>query len=103
VPELLLAVHAGREQRVKQLLAEGADVNAADADGLTPLMACAMNGCPSLAKVLLSAGADSRLRNAWGMTAQSIARWHGHLALADRLSQAECTACQIAPPQKESV
>ena len=82
IPALLLAVHAGRADEVRSLLDAGADVNAADADGITPLMATAMNGNLSLARLLLSAGADRRPCNKWGMTAHAIALWHGHDALA---------------------
>ena len=82
IPTLLLAVHAGRADEVRSLLDAGADVNAADADGITPLMATAMNGNLSLARLLLSAGADRRPCNKWGLTAHAIALWHGHDALS---------------------
>jgi len=89
VPELLLAVHAGRETEVHVLLDSGADVNAADDDGITPLMAAAMSGNVLLARLLLAAGANRGLRNKWEMTAQAIARWHGHDALAALLDEPE--------------
>lgn len=89
MPELALAAHVGREEEVRALLEAGADVNAADGDGITPLMAAAMSGCLPLAKFLLEAGANPRLCNKWGMTAQAIALWRGHEALAALLSDGE--------------
>jgi len=74
---------------VQALLDAGADVNVADSDGITPLMATAMNGSLSLARRLLSAGANRRLCNTWGMTAHAIAVWHGHDALAVLLNEEE--------------
>ena len=43
---------------IKSLLAVGLDVNAADKDGWTALMAAAGNGHSEVAKVLLDAGAN---------------------------------------------
>ena len=82
VPALLLAVHGGREREVGILLEVGCDVNLADADGITPLMAAAMNGSVAIARQLLDKGADPRVSNKWGMTAHAIAEWHGYSALA---------------------
>jgi ankyrin repeat protein len=82
VDELLLAVHSGRGDEVRSLLAAGADVNGTDAEGMTPLMASAMNGHLEIARLLLASGA-SRIRvNTWGLSARDIAVWHGHEALA---------------------
>ena len=82
IPSLLLAVHGGREQEVAILLETGCDVNLADADGITPLMAAAMTGSVAIARQLLDKGADPRFSNKWGMTAHAIAEWHGFSALA---------------------
>lgn len=96
VPSLVLAVHAEREEEVSALLAAGADVNAADGDGITPLMAAAMSGSLTLARTLLAAGADTRACNIWGMSAQAIARWHGYEALAELLGDEACRPCGAA-------
>lgn len=87
VTALLLAVHGGREEEVGRLLAAGVDVNVADADGLTPLMASAMNGSFMIARQLLDAGADPSTCNKWDMTAHDIAAFHGHNALAALLAE----------------
>ncbi len=85
--ELLLAVHSGREDEVRRLLALGADVSGADTEGMTPLMASAMNGHLSIVRLLLEAGASREAANTWGMTARDIAVWHGHDAIAALLSE----------------
>ena len=82
LPELLLAVHRGSEDEVRRLLAQGVNVNGTDGDGITPLMASAMNGQSAIARLLLAAGACRNLFNKWGMTAHDIAAWHGCDALA---------------------
>jgi len=84
---LLLAVHGGRDGEVECLLAAGVDVNLADADGFTPLMASAMNGSFAITRLLLDAGADPGKRNKWEMTAHAIAVFHGHSALAALLAE----------------
>jgi len=52
------AAMRGDAAAVRALLAEGADVNAAQGDGMTALHWSARNGDPSLADILLGAGAD---------------------------------------------
>jgi len=92
VARLLLAVHRGSEDEVKRLLAQGVDVNGADADGMTPLMASAMKGHTAVSRLLLESGADCGLLNAWGLTARDIAAWHGYDALAELLDRAAASA-----------
>jgi len=50
-------------------------------------MASAMDGSFMIARKLLDAGADPRLRNKWGMTALAIADCFGHSALAVLLEE----------------
>jgi len=87
VTALLLAIRCGRDEEVERLLAAGVDVNLADADGLTPLMASAMDGYVMIARLLLGAGADPRVRSKWGMTALAIADCFGHSALVALLEE----------------
>lgn len=58
----MLASENGRAAAVRLLLGAGADANAADADGWTPLAFAARGGHIAIAKDLLDAGAkvDSR-------------------------------------------
>src|SRR5207249_11953572 len=67
--DLFGAIHKNDSAAVKALLRRGAQVNAKDADGATPLMHAAIYGDPGLMKVLLDKGADPNARNKVGATA----------------------------------
>lgn len=56
-------------------------------DGETALMAAARNGHPETVRVLMDAGADPDLRNAWGDSALGLARRAGQAEVARVLSE----------------
>jgi len=57
-------VRTGTPQAVQDAIKQGADLNARDADGLTPLMRAAVNNPnPAVITVLLKAGADIKARD----------------------------------------
>lgn len=60
---LTAAAGAGRNEEVKGLLAQGADVNAPGGASLTPLAAAARAGNWQTMAILLKAGADPNLRS----------------------------------------
>lgn len=60
---LIYAAAAGDLSEVKQLIAEGVDVNIASKNGYTALMSTAGRGHAEIAKILLDAGADINLQN----------------------------------------
>jgi len=67
------AVKSGTAQDVQRQIAGGADVNAGDDDGWTPLMAAAgYNARPEVIQLLLKAGADV---NAWDSTSMTALSW----------------------------
>lgn len=74
---LLTAAFWGRQSEIERLLAEGADPNGADEEGLTALMLAAGNGFADGARILLEAGADWRLKSKEGATAEDFARSGG--------------------------
>ncbi|MCA1959573.1 MAG: ankyrin repeat domain-containing protein [Desulfomonile sp.] len=73
-PETLIAAVRKRDRNaVRQLLDEGADINAPDEDGVTPCMQAAVQGDAELVELLLQRGADVNRKDAMGSTALSLA------------------------------
>ena len=85
VQALHAAVAARNADAVLMLLDRGADPNARQQIGYTPLMGAASAGCADLADLLLQRGADPSLVSEEGKTAADIAREHGHNDLATTL------------------
>lgn len=86
VQALHAAVAARDVDSVALLLERGADVNARQQVGYTPLMAAAESGRQDLVDLLLKHGADPSLHSEDGKTAGDLAREHGHVEVAARLS-----------------
>jgi ankyrin repeat protein len=63
---------------VRLLLQNGADPNAENFLGVTPLMNASWFGCARSAEILLKAGADTSRKDSLGATAESMARQRGH-------------------------
>jgi uncharacterized protein len=85
----LHAAVAGRHRQIaRRLLAAGAQVDAAQQHGWTPLLAAADNGDAELVAALLAAGADPSLGNDAGLTPAAAAAAKGHTRLADDLATA---------------
>ena len=73
--ELLIAAARGDLAEVERLLKAGADVNAKNKSGSTPLhVAVASNPSPAVLEVLLKAGADPRAINGDGKTPHAVAK-----------------------------
>ena len=62
------AIYKGSIEEVKQHLAAGAEVNAKDKDGGTPLSYAAFEGHKEIAELLIDNGADVNARDAGGGT-----------------------------------
>jgi ankyrin repeat protein len=85
----LHAALAGRSTPVARLLVEqGADVNARQHGGFTPLQAAAQNGDLEALQLLLDAGADPEAATDDGRTALSMAQEAGHDAVVAVLREA---------------
>jgi len=84
----LLHACYGRDEPVARALLDGkyegrgAEADAADANGWTPLMWAVFWGREGLARLLLARGAKAGTRSKEGFTALSIASRHGHDACA---------------------
>jgi uncharacterized protein len=70
---LHMAVIRGVLEDVDLLIHGGADVNAEDDIGMTPLLFAVIGGDPKLIEMLLGAGARADWRNRFGETASSLA------------------------------
>jgi serine/threonine protein kinase len=76
--KLVLAASRGADYELTGLLAQGADPNATDLSGYTPLMMATMKGRHEMVKNLLNAGAYKNLRSCVGMTALDYAKLYKH-------------------------
>jgi uncharacterized protein len=87
-PGLVAAAKAGDRGAVRAQIAEGADINAAAADGTTALHFAVHHGDAELVEALLRAGArvDAATRN--GVTPLALAAHGGHTALIELLLDA---------------
>jgi ankyrin repeat protein len=65
----------------------GADPNATDEAGMTPLMLAALGGHAEVAAMLLAWGADVNRTSRAGSTALRAARSNGHNSLAEFLRE----------------
>lgn len=74
-------------ETIRLLIEHGADVNAAQAGGFTPLHQAAAAGARDIVLLLLHAGADSATLCDQGKTAADYAQDRGHSALAQLLSE----------------
>lgn len=81
---LISAAGDGEKRRVQLLLSAGADVNASDRDGYTPVMRAAEKGHLSVVKVLLAAGANVNVSQGGESLLMKIVA-NGDLLTAERL------------------
>ena len=77
------AADAGCLDTLRFLLANGADPNAKDDDGTTPLMIASRNGLIEVVQLLLDRGADLEARDKSGSSAWLMAGMAGHLDIVD--------------------
>jgi ankyrin repeat protein len=83
--ELFDAVKNGDLAYVQKLISKGADVNAKDNIGMTPLMAAAEEGRKDVCELLISKGADINAQDKDGKTALKYAIENSKNDVADFL------------------
>lgn len=84
---LLSAASQGELDLVRELVAEGAKVNKASPNGITPLHRAAQNGHQAVVKVLLESGADPTVKSHDQSTPASLAEKNSHREIVQLLSQ----------------
>lgn len=72
------AAKFGKERVAASLIEAGADANATDPHGTTPLYLAAKYGHADVARILIEAGADVNAKNHEGSSAVVIAAVYGH-------------------------
>ena len=85
--KLLDATYFGNIDVVKELLEKGADVNAKDKHGWTPLHAAATAGHTEIAKLLIDKGANVNATDDNGNTPSYGATYGGYTDIAELLQQ----------------
>jgi quinoprotein dehydrogenase-associated probable ABC transporter substrate-binding protein len=85
--ELAQAVVASDPARIKLLAAHGADLNARDSMGSTPLTSAAGARDSATVKLLLDLGADANARNGDGLTPLMEAAYRNHVPSVEALLQ----------------
>jgi uncharacterized protein len=86
VQSLHAAVASRNLEAVTAIVEHGANVNARQQAGYTPLMGAASAGRLDIAELLLARGADPALISEDGKSAAVIAQEHGHASLAELLA-----------------
>ena len=79
------AAGESRTETATALLSRGANLNAKDNGGSTPLHWATWNGNPEIGTVLIAAGADVHARDKGGASPLHKAAQEGHTAIADLL------------------
>ena len=83
--ELIESAKIGDIQKVSTLLAQGAEINATDNQGVTALSWSSYNGHAEVVKTLIDGGADINHQDNDGMTALMVASFKGYSNIVNTL------------------
>ncbi len=83
--ELWQIAGTGNVERLEQILAQGADLNAGDRTGVTPLMRAAYHGELPMVRALIQNGADLEAKDSGGLTALMMAKHSGRAEIVEAL------------------
>lgn len=86
IPAIFSAALGNHTECMRRLLEAGADINARNSKGSTPLMAAAFHGHLQATEFLVDAGADRFLRNKEGTDALGFAKLRGFAEIIAALS-----------------
>ena len=87
---------------VRLLLAHGADPNATQVGGFTPLFSAATADRRDLAEMLIESGAHALHSSDLGKTAAEFARERGHVEMADWLAAERCSNAPRRTPSRRN-
>src|SRR5262245_19849722 len=99
---LIDAVKQGNRTAVRTLIAERANVNAAEPDGMTALHWAVRGNDLQTAQLLVRAGANVKAASRYGITPLGLAAQNGSAAVAELLLTAGADA-NAATPEGETV
>jgi ankyrin repeat protein len=101
-PIFFAMMHKNRDM-ADAMIAKGADVNAADESGSTPLMWAANDetGDPALVNRLLALGADPNVKNKGGETALTWAMRRGYTPVVEALKKSGATDTEMVKESAE--
>jgi ankyrin repeat protein len=99
---LIDAVKSGNRTAVRAMIAQRADVNAAEPDGMTALHWAVLGNDEPTAQLLVRAGANVKAASRYGITPLKLAAENGSPAITDLLLKAGADA-NAATPEGETV
>jgi len=102
IPHLWQIAAAGEVDQLEDILNRGADVNASNPSGLTPLMVAAYHGRIEMVRALIKHGAEVNATDDEGLTAAMLADDVGHDEIVKVLVGHAVKRKKTAPPPEPS-